>query len=227
MAAVMAYAERSGAVLLAEGIETDDHLERAVSLGATWGQGYRFGYPGDLVAPDDSITSSSMAAPLVAPGRAVSLSPYDATIGAGLRPRVARKHVLLQISHHLEAQALADPSEPLLLAAFQDAEHFTPDTARRYRQLADRLTLCAALGVGMDAEPALGVRGAALNPGDPLTGEWSVVVLGPHYSGALLARDLGDHGGAEADRRFSYVVTHDRSIVEVAAESLLRRVLPR
>jgi EAL domain-containing protein (putative c-di-GMP-specific phosphodiesterase class I) len=45
MTAVMAHAERTGAVLLAEGIESHQHLDRAVSLGATLGQGYHFGRP--------------------------------------------------------------------------------------------------------------------------------------------------------------------------------------
>ena len=38
MAAVMAHSERSGAVILAEGIETSAHLDQALALGATLGQ---------------------------------------------------------------------------------------------------------------------------------------------------------------------------------------------
>ena len=44
--AVAAEAERSGAVLLAEGIETEEHLARARAVGATLGQGWLFGRPG-------------------------------------------------------------------------------------------------------------------------------------------------------------------------------------
>jgi EAL domain-containing protein (putative c-di-GMP-specific phosphodiesterase class I) len=43
MNAVNAYAESSGAVLLAEGIENDRHLATARALGATLGQGWLFG----------------------------------------------------------------------------------------------------------------------------------------------------------------------------------------
>ena len=225
MAAVMAYAERTGATVLAEGIETDAHLERAVSLGATLGQGYRFGRPGPLDPgvltgpPSESVLTST------AHGRRPALSPFDAVVGAGHRPRVARKSVLLQISHHLEEQALADPGAPLLLSAFQHARQFTPATARRYEALAGRCAVTAALGTAMAREPVPGVRGAVLQAGDRLEGEWSVVVLGPHYAGALLGKDVGDDA-ADADRRFHYVVTHDRAAVELAAESLLRRVAP-
>jgi len=42
-AGVLAHQERTGALILAEGIETDGHLERALAFGATLGQGFRFG----------------------------------------------------------------------------------------------------------------------------------------------------------------------------------------
>ena len=45
VAAVLAHRERTGALVLAEGIETDEHLEQARALGATLGQGFRFGRP--------------------------------------------------------------------------------------------------------------------------------------------------------------------------------------
>lgn len=235
MAAVMAYAERSGATILAEGIETEAHLERAVSLGATLGQGYLFGRPGPLdevvhdeaphggaehdAPPPDVLRISAGQA------RRLALSPFDAVVAAGHRSRVARKSVLLQISHHLEEQALADPGAPLLLSAFQHARHFTPATSRRYEALAAKCAVTAALGTDMAPEPVPGVRGAVLLAGDPLEGEWSVVVLGSHYAGALLGKDVGGDS-SDADRRFHYVVTHDRAAVELAAESLLRRVAP-
>ena len=48
---VAAEAERTGAVLLAEGIDTEAHLARARAVGATLGQGWYFGRPGALPAP--------------------------------------------------------------------------------------------------------------------------------------------------------------------------------
>ena len=223
MAAVMAQSERHGSIVLAEGIESEEHLERAISLGATLGQGFHFGRPTEAEDVDAEMWGELALRP-VDLGRAISLSPYDAVVAAGHRPRSARKDVLLQISHHLEEQAAADPGTPMILSAFQHARHFTAATARRYGRLAERCALVAALGVDMPRDPVPGVRGGVLVAGDPLEGEWSVAVLGPHYAGALLAKDLGDAGVAEGDRRFDYVVTHDRSAVELAAESLLRRI---
>ena len=51
MNAVNAHAERTGAVVLAEGIETEEHLVMARALGATLGQGWLFGRPGPGAAP--------------------------------------------------------------------------------------------------------------------------------------------------------------------------------
>lgn len=72
---------------------------------------------------------------------------------------------------------------------------------------------------------APGVRGARLAPSDVLAGEWSVVVIGPHFAAALVAQDMGD-GGPELERRFRFALTYDRDLVGSAAGPLLERVLP-
>ena len=50
--AVNDYAERSGALVLAEGIETARHLATARALGARLGQGWLFGHPGERLVTD-------------------------------------------------------------------------------------------------------------------------------------------------------------------------------
>jgi len=92
-------------------------------------------------------------------------------------------------------------------------------------ELAEHLAFVAALGIGMEAEPAPGVRGATLADDDALTDEWSVVLLAPHFAAALVAVDLGDTG-PDDDRRFDYAITYDRSLVTIAAGTLMRRVTP-
>jgi DICT domain-containing protein len=67
------------------------------------------------------------------------------------------------------------------------------------------------------------VRGASILDDDPLRGEWAVIALSPHYSGALIARDLGDTG-PRLQRRFEYAVTHDRPLVTAAALATMKRV---
>jgi DICT domain-containing protein len=80
--------------------------------------------------------------------------------------------------------------------------------------------------VGLPDEPAPGVRGAALDATERFSGEWTVTAVGRHYFAALIARDLGDVDVPDADRRFEFILTHDRRLVVSAARSLMRRVLP-
>jgi DICT domain-containing protein len=129
------------------------------------------------------------------------------------------------MSRHLEALAGDGPEPPVLLACFQDARHFTAATSARFTRIARHSPLVAALGSGLDGEPAPGVHGAAFGERDPLHGEWNVIVVGPHRAAALVARDLGDDG-PESERRFDFALTHDRALVVEAARSLLGWLAP-
>ena len=218
--AVAAYAEESGAHVLAEGIETDLHLERAVALGATLGQGWRFGRPGPL---SQVARLRCDPIPLIRDIDPPCNSSPFALVGHELPTRIARKSQLLAMSRHLEGQTVEHATPPLLLAAFEEAAFFTPSTRERYARYAVASPLVAAFGVGLSEEPAAGVRGECLNASDPLASEWTVVVLGPHFAGALIARDLGDPRD-RGDRRFEFAVTHDRRRVTTAARSLVERI---
>lgn len=96
-------------------------------------------------------------------------------------------------------------------------------TERRYGLLAAAGSFVAAYAVGLAAEPAPGVRGVDLPADLSLSAEWDVLVIGPHFAGALLTRDVGD-GGPDNERRFDYLVTYDREIVLAGAAHLLALV---
>ena len=218
LTAVAAECERTGAIVLAEGIETERHRLTALAAGATLGQGYLLGRPEAL---PHGLTGSWR------PPRPAELQPADelatpySVVAPGRPLRRASWRFLLQVSHVLEAQARALGSEALIVSAFQSADRFTSRTADRYRLLGARAAFVAALGVGMPVEPVPRVRGAALRDDDPLRGEWSVVVLGPHFSGALVAKELRTPRGRPD---FSYAVTYQRDLVVRAATTLLRQI---
>ncbi len=220
VSAVAAERERTGASILAEGIENDDHLAVARTLGATLGQGWLWGRPGPLLTRRGRPWSRRP----VAPSELVGRTPYE-VIAAERPPAQATKSLLLPMSHHMENRALRIGEGAVVLAAFQDARHFTPHTVRRYEMLARGASLVAALGVGLGEEPVPGVRGAHIEVDDPLVGEWSVIVIGPHFAGALVAQDLGDTG-SEPDRRFLFTTAYDRGLVIAAARTLLARIAP-
>ncbi|MGA9856623.1 MAG: hypothetical protein WBQ18_02105, partial [Solirubrobacteraceae bacterium] len=54
---------------------------------------------------------------------------------------------------------------------------------------------------------------------------WSVVVIGPHFAGALVAQDLGD-AGPDPARRVVFATAYDRGLVIAAARTLLSRIAP-
>ena len=219
--AVRAYAEQSGAEVVAEGIETPQDLTRALVLGATLGQGWLWGR-GDRRLEQTGHQPQRFAARAIGP--ALRATPYD-LIGNPSRVRHAPKNLLIPLSRTLELMALQATVPPVLLSAFEHARFFRPSTAVVYTELAAKLPFVAAFGIDMPASPAPGVRGAALAIEDPLSSEWTVVVLGAHTCGALMARDLGDTG-ADGDREFEFVVTYDRALVTAAAHSLIGRLTP-
>jgi EAL domain-containing protein (putative c-di-GMP-specific phosphodiesterase class I) len=228
--AVRAEAERSGAVILAEGIETEAHRRRAEAFGARLGQGWLFGRPGPLPAVGTAAAGTGASAtstpplPRRAPDRADQQTPFDRVFDptAALQ---GDKRLLLSLSRQLEQEADSLRGESVVLATFQDERFFTEAVRRRYERLAEDGALVGALGVGVPDQPGTGVRGASLFPDDPLRGEWDVVVVGPHFAGAFVARDLGDDG-PDFERRFEYSMTYDRDRVTAAARALLHRLIP-
>ncbi|MDQ2757237.1 MAG: EAL domain-containing protein, partial [Actinomycetota bacterium] len=118
-AAVSAEAERSGAVILAEGIETADHLEFARGLGARLGQGWLLGRPGPL--PEMSTVTAPAPGALPMERRAglvLDASPFTLA-AAHSTPRAARKALLIQISKHLEREALRLGRNAVVVTALQ------------------------------------------------------------------------------------------------------------
>lgn len=221
---VNAYAETTGAVVVAEGIETEAHRAWAVTMGATAVQGWLTGRPRELVdLSRDVAPVALMRHPFVdATETPFSLVEHQGDL------RIGRRSELLAMSRNLELVAARWHADgALVLACVQDELRFTPATASVYADLATRSALVAVLGAAMPTTPAPGVRGVALGHEDHLRDEWNVVVLGPHYAAALLACDLGDDPSLGPDRRFRYVMTHRREVVIPAVRSLMARVNDR
>lgn len=218
--AVSAEAERTGALVLAEGIETEQHRQTALALGARYGQGWFFGRPGEL-HPARATSGLGIARPARVPHTAHA-SPFEAV--APHRPvRRGSKRLLLALSRQIEAQAASLGSSAVILSTFQEAEFFTANTAARYARLSEHAALAGALGVGLSEQPAPGVRGVAIELADPLRGEWDVTVIAPHFAMAFVARELGD-AGEDMERRFDFTTTYDRDLAIAAALAMMSRV---
>jgi EAL domain-containing protein (putative c-di-GMP-specific phosphodiesterase class I) len=218
--AANAYAERTGTVILAEGIETAEHLNVAAAMGARLGQGWLFG------PPEPGLRSGLPGSRLALPGMEVPGSAGASPFACLPRATVLRrstKPLLVEVSKHLERKAALEGAACIVIASFQEARYFTPGTGRRYQEMATQLAFVSVLGEGMPSEPVAGVRGIALDADDPVRAEWDVVVLTPHFAAALLARDLDQSDVPQDERTFEFTLTYDRDVVIAATRSLLSR----
>jgi EAL domain-containing protein (putative c-di-GMP-specific phosphodiesterase class I) len=176
--AVSAEAERTGALVLAEGVETEAHRQTALALGARYGQGWLFGRPAALER-SGQVVINAIPRPRRKP-RDHHRSAFE--VVAQQRPaRRGDKRLLLALSLQIEAHAWSLGASAVVLSAFQESQYFSSATRSRYSALSKGAALVGALGVGLSEEPAPGVRGAALERVDPLRGEWDVTVIGTHF----------------------------------------------
>ena len=220
-AAVRAHTAATGSVVLAEGVATAAEESTVRMMGAHLAGG-------PLYRPEDARAAAGGGVAALLSGHARQIlethdSPYT-LVTRRHSPRVADKRFLVELSKTLEAQALASGGAAIVLSSFQEARHLTASTLGRYDQLARSGSLVAMLGAGIDAPPVPGVRHAPLDPADPLRREWTLVVITPTWATLLTAHDFGDVGRPEADRRFNFVLSHDRDLAVAASRSLLSRV---
>lgn len=213
--AVRAHVERTGAVVLAEGIETEEHERAALALGATHGQGWLYGRPAPLPsvsrAPDRPLRL--LAQPRPPEGR----TPFE-VITRARKATPADRRTLLAIGRQIEDQVFASDCPPVLLTCFRDAALVSSDMLPRYEMLTKHTAFTGVFGTGALREPVPNVRGVSLDADDPLADEWCVIVVGPHFAAALVARETG------SSRVLEHAVSYDRELVVTAARNLLQRV---
>lgn len=208
---------------LVQGIETDEDAMLAKTFGASYGQGFRYGLPGPL--PEEARAPHEPFPLLQEPDTGDQPTPFE-LISGRREAVVVEKRVLAHLSTYLEVQALQE-APVVVISCLEDAGYLAGDTFARYSRIGSSAVFSAVLAPGLRADSApSGVRVTNLSPWDRLAQEWDVLVLGPQFSGALVARACGD-GSSGAFQRFEHVVTHDRDLVVPAARALLGWVTAR
>jgi EAL domain-containing protein (putative c-di-GMP-specific phosphodiesterase class I) len=219
--AVGAHAERTGATVVAEGIETAEQAQYARALGATLGQGYFFGRPSALPQTTAEVTGIPLpifTASLPHPWR----TPFD--LSSARRPvRHATMPLLEALTRELERQAARLRPTSLLISSFPQVEGALARIDSVYEELAGDLAFVAALAPGMAPRNRPGLRGVSIRDDDPLRGTWNVVVIGPHFSSMLAAREHR-HAGSSAEQQFDFVFTYARDIIVECAQALMLRI---
>ena len=147
-------------------------------------------------------------------------TPFD-TATAQVTPITVSKGVMNQLSQAIEDRAAALSEPQILLANFQHRDRFTPDIARRYAALAAHATLVGIFAQDMPADPAPQVSGYPLRPDDPVTAEWSVILITSTRADAIFART------ARETDSYQVAICDNRETVLEAARSLIERMQVR
>ena len=217
--AVGAQAERTGATVLAEGIETEEHAQYGRALGATLGQGFLFGHaasePARTQATDFPLPIYSVSLPYT------WRTPFELA-SAHRTVRRGTIGLLAAISRELERQAATSSRTSLLISSFPGVDHWMSQMNEVYRELADELAFAAVLGVGIPPEPSPGLRGVSIYEDDPVSGTWNVIVISAHFASMLAAKECPRNGSAEQE--FDFIFTYDRDVIVECAQALMLRV---
>lgn len=202
--AVAAQAERSGAAVLVEGVETSEQARAGEALGATLAQGWLYG------RRETAIELPELPPfPIVMPGRHPDprdLAPF-ALVAEHCSSRVTTQPLLLAMTRHLEEQASCLGGSALIVAAFDEDRRFCRQTRARYQQLARDLAFCGLVPRGSASE-----RGS----------EWTIAVVGPHFAAALVAHERRERSAA-GEPLYDYALTYDRERATAVAAALTAR----
>lgn len=233
VSAVAAESGRTGARVLAEGIETEQHLRLALDLGAGLNQGYLFGEPAPLPRrapePTRSVATLDTTADTAPVGTAVGITarrrpratPFAVGAASGPLQR-ADGELVVSLSRRLERQALANGPSTVVLTTIPYAFPLDTEAIDAARGVGTSGALVAVFGrdAHRAALPTLpNLRTMDVAPDDPIAAEYTLIVVSPHLTAGMLARVV--HDGPEPG--FDYRLTYDRGVVLDAATYLLDR----
>ncbi|WP_218080431.1 HD domain-containing phosphohydrolase [Anthocerotibacter panamensis] len=146
------------------------------------------------------------------------------------------KNTLVALCHAMEDHILETKNHPLVLTTFQRGKWYLQE-ANRYRDLAHcahEVVIMATPDSGfLQHETALlpNVHLVGLDPEDPVTQEWNLLILARDYQAMVLCEELSiaDYGkegmpAEDSERKFYGLWTFDKHLVEEALQIHLDRV---
>ena len=222
VSAIAAESDRTGARVLAEGIETEDHERTALDMGATVGQGWLYGTPGPLPNFMQTPTPHRPAhpEPAVTVRVPTAVTPYGVVSALGA-PRRSGRSLYDEMEMGLLRTAAAMGPSAIVIATRG------PDHGARHSfdaildELAGRTALTAVFEP-CPAREAARYRAVTVDASDPLALERSIIVVAPFQTAALVGLDRGTSD--DGRHLYNYRLTYDRNVVLDAATVLLHRL---
>jgi hypothetical protein len=207
IAAIHDYVEEHGAVVLAEGVESDEHEELARVFGAQFAQGYRYGRPGAL---PDSVP---------APRTVVRLTQHcedmdEADPWQLLTATREASHATTAATEAIDdmVQVLArNAREPgLAIMSVGDTGYLTPEVRQRHAVLTEASALTVVLAKGLIPNVRRGYQAVRLPPDSELARYRASIILTVDAAAALVMRACSE---GHPNRCTEYVYTQNRNLV--------------
>ncbi|MGU3291948.1 EAL domain-containing protein [Williamsia sp. M5A3_1d] len=217
---VIDYAAATGAHILSEGIEDESDMAAARAVGATLGQGFLLGRPGEPPAGRPVADLGRMIRPFPA-GPPPLQTPAD--VLDRLPPQIIDYATIMRVFDTVTSLGDELITPGCMVVAVQNAESFQTRFGHQYAEFARKHTLVGVVGAGDFDVP--GVRGPN-GPNAGFPGQFAFAILTQNYAATIVARDLGDSGPL-TDRRYAWYYTHDRSAVRDVARCIVSRLAPR
>ncbi|WP_245579766.1 EAL domain-containing protein [Brevibacterium album] len=219
---LQAHMERTGAILVADGVHTEEDVLKAQALGAHFGTGPWFGPASRSPEPADpgdrDVLADHHTRNLIAQG-----TPFTIAQNLERDPLVMDGEMLTAQLRSLAERSLAAGESAVVISVFGDVERLDPDTVGRFERIADAVGYTVMLSAGFDTPPVAEARGGQIDTSDPLRAEFCIIVIGPDWSGLTVAKrrfSPGPDGRTEYDVH----VTTERYACVDAARSVFSRI---
>jgi EAL domain-containing protein (putative c-di-GMP-specific phosphodiesterase class I) len=216
--AAIAYAENANAAIMAVGIESDEHLAMARGMGASLGQGYFFARPSALPEKTKQVVQPIILIDQLEPPLPHD-TPFEVYLGRHT-PKPAAAATMESFAHYLEQRCAVDPDPPVVLACLRGAQLPSGAPLAMLEMIARNASYVAAFTEQPPVHPVPGVRIVELAGDDPLTEEFALAVIGPHFAALLTARARD----SVSDETLSLGLSYHRPTVLRAAQTLLHRI---
>ena len=211
--AVGAESERRQALVLAEGIDSEEQLAAARAFGAQLGQGFLLGEPAPLPG---ALPEPGRKLRLTDSGGDLAGEPPFRRVTNWKRPAHGSRLLAEATAGLIMRQALALGETAVVLAAFPDEQHLQPEQAAELVELAKSLAFVGVLGAPSELP---GVRTGQLAPDDTLRGTWTVTALGPGLAACFVACE-------SEDGSYQLATSYDRDLVVESALLIMARLRP-
>ncbi|WP_193197861.1 DICT sensory domain-containing protein [Nostoc sp. MG11] len=146
------------------------------------------------------------------------------------------KNTLVSLCHALEDHILADEGTPLVITAFQQGKWYLQE-AQRYADIAQRsreIAIMAAPDTGFAEHPTSQLSNVdlvELDPVDPVSQEWHLIILSPKYTAMVICQELSeeDYGNAgvptsDLERKFYGLWTFEPELVQETVEIAIAHI---